>query len=154
MILMRHGQAEEGSIDSERKLTKQGQLDVTRMGDFISRTGWTITDIRHSPLVRARQTAESLLNGLGTQEPKLINEPMLAPGFDCQTTSRLAENYQASDASIWVFHMPDIAILAGFFLNFVSGQFYISPGTSIALNLNPQNFQSVSMIWSLPADFL
>jgi len=61
VILVRHGKAsKDPSIptDAERPLTKRGHADVEAIARFIAEAGVQVHQIRHSGLVRARETAE------------------------------------------------------------------------------------------------
>jgi phosphohistidine phosphatase len=60
VYLVRHGKAaKEGyARDEDRPLTKRGQRDSVRIAELIAAAGAPVQQIRHSGLVRARQTAE------------------------------------------------------------------------------------------------
>ncbi len=60
VYLVRHGKAaKEGyANDVDRPLTKRGQQDAARLADLMAGAGVPVQQIRHSGLVRARQTAE------------------------------------------------------------------------------------------------
>ena len=61
VYLVRHGKASKDSryrTDAARPLTKRGQADSEAIAAFMARAGMKVHQIRHSGLVRARQTAE------------------------------------------------------------------------------------------------
>jgi phosphohistidine phosphatase len=61
VILVRHGKASKDpkyTHDEERPLTGRGKADVTALAEWLERAGITVHQIRHSGLLRARQTAE------------------------------------------------------------------------------------------------
>ncbi len=61
VILVRHGKASKDPTiptDAERPLTKRGRADVEAIARFIAGAGMQVHEIRHSGLVRARETAE------------------------------------------------------------------------------------------------
>lgn len=62
IYLVRHGKAAKTGYmhDEERPLTERGQSDVRMIADQMARAGVEVHQIRHSGLVRARQTAEIL----------------------------------------------------------------------------------------------
>jgi len=61
VILVRHGKASKDTTiptDAERPLTKRGRADAEAIAQFIAAAGVQVHQIRHSGLVRARETAE------------------------------------------------------------------------------------------------
>ena len=61
VYLVRHGKAsKDPSIptDEERPLTKRGRADVKAIARFMANAGVQVHQIRHSGLVRARETAD------------------------------------------------------------------------------------------------
>jgi phosphohistidine phosphatase len=78
--LLRHGDAEEGSPDSERKLTDKGEQQSRAAGEALAKLGVQLDLCLSSPKVRAAQTAKLACEPLGV-EVKL--ESRLAGGtFD------------------------------------------------------------------------
>jgi phosphohistidine phosphatase len=78
--LLRHGEAEDGSPDSERRLTDQGARQARDAGAALARLGATVEACLTSPKVRAYDTARLACESLGV-EPR--HEPLLAGGpFD------------------------------------------------------------------------
>jgi phosphohistidine phosphatase len=78
--LLRHGDAEDGSPDSERPLTEKGRGQARAVGAALKALGVEIDACLASPKVRAAETARLVCEPLGV-EPQL--EPKLAGGpFD------------------------------------------------------------------------
>ena len=78
--LLRHGDAEEGSPDSERKLTSKGEQQARAAGAALAALGVNLDACVASPKVRAAETARLVCEQLGI-EVKL--ESRLAGGsFD------------------------------------------------------------------------
>jgi phosphohistidine phosphatase len=78
--LLRHGDAEDGSPDSERPLTEKGRGQARAVGTALKALGVEIDACLASPKVRAAETARIVCEPLGV-EPQL--EPKLAGGpFD------------------------------------------------------------------------
>jgi len=78
--LLRHGEAAEGSPDSERPLTPKGEEQSRFAGVALAKLGVTLEACLTSPKVRAYDTARLACEALGV-EPQ--NEPRLAGGpFD------------------------------------------------------------------------
>ncbi|HKP90345.1 MAG TPA: histidine phosphatase family protein [Thermoleophilaceae bacterium] len=80
--LLRHGEAEDGSPDSERRLTKKGRRQARNAGAALAKLGVSIDKCLTSPKVRAYDTARLACEALGI-EPE--HEPKLAGGpFDAE----------------------------------------------------------------------
>ena len=80
--LLRHGEAEEGSPDSERPLTEKGKRQARDAGIALAKIGVKLDACLTSPKVRAYETARLACEALGV-EPK--HEPKLAGGpFDAE----------------------------------------------------------------------
>jgi phosphohistidine phosphatase len=78
--LLRHGDAEDGSPDSERPLSEKGREQSRAVGAALKALGVEIDACLTSPKVRAAETARLACEPLGV-EPQL--EPKLAGGpFD------------------------------------------------------------------------
>ncbi len=81
--LLRHGDAAEGSPDSERPLTDKGREQARAAGAALKAIGVEIDACLTSPKVRAADTAGIACEQLGGVEPQL--EPQLAGGpFDAE----------------------------------------------------------------------
>jgi phosphohistidine phosphatase len=87
--LLRHGDAEEGSPDSERKLTEKGEQQARIAGAALARLGVKLDACLASPKVRAADMARLACERLGaevTLEPALEGGPFdpteLAAGRD------------------------------------------------------------------------
>jgi phosphohistidine phosphatase len=81
--LLRHGDAEEGSPDSERRLTAKGEQQSRAAGAALAKLGVPLDICLSSPKVRAAQTARLACEPLGI-EVKL--ESRLAGGaFDAES---------------------------------------------------------------------
>jgi phosphohistidine phosphatase len=76
--LLRHGEAEEGSPDAERKLTEKGERQARNAGLALAKLGIEIDACLSSPKVRAADTARLACEALGVEvrlEPKLAGGP-------------------------------------------------------------------------------
>jgi phosphohistidine phosphatase len=79
--LLRHGDAADGSPDSERPLTEKGREQARVAGAALKALGIELDACLTSPKVRAADTARDACEQLGGLEPQL--EPKLAGGaFD------------------------------------------------------------------------
>ena len=76
--LLRHAEAEDGSPDAERKLTKKGRKQARNAGLALEALGVNLDACFTSPKVRAAETAKLACGPLGveyTLEPKLAGGP-------------------------------------------------------------------------------
>ena len=101
--LLRHGDAAEGSPDSERPLTDKGREQARAAGAALKAIGVEIDACLTSPKVRAADTARIACDQLGGVEPQL--EPKLAGGpFDAEALAA-----GLGDDVLLVGHDPDFS---------------------------------------------
>jgi phosphohistidine phosphatase len=101
--LLRHGDAEDGSPDAERKLTDKGERQSRAAGRALAKLGVQPSACLSSPKVRAADTAKLACEELGTEvqlEPKLAGGP-----FDAEALA--AGN---GDDVLLVGHDPDFSM--------------------------------------------
>jgi phosphohistidine phosphatase len=85
LFIIRHAEAQplgEGGIqdDADRPLTAEGHAQCGPLAAALSRHGVRLDRIITSPLLRARQTAEGVLEDLTHPKPELHISDHLAPG--------------------------------------------------------------------------
>jgi phosphohistidine phosphatase len=101
--LLRHGDAEDGSPDSERPLTEKGRDQARAAGTALKAVGVEIDACLTSPKVRSAETARIACEPLGV-EPQL--EPKLAGGpFDAEALAA-----GLGDVVLLVGHDPDFSM--------------------------------------------
>jgi phosphohistidine phosphatase len=101
--LLRHGDAEDGSPDSERPLTDKGREQSRAVGAALGALGVEVDACLTSPKVRAAETARLACEPLGV-EPQL--EPKLAGGpFDAEALAA-----GLGDEVLLVGHDPDFSM--------------------------------------------
>lgn len=112
LFFFRHGLAEPGTerlLDHERALTDVGSERVERAGRVLKALGAVPTYLLTSPLVRARQTADILAQGLGLT---VQVRPELAPGFSLPALEALVADLNGGDLML-VGHEPDLSVTIG-----------------------------------------
>jgi phosphohistidine phosphatase len=110
VYLIRHGRAEDASVDAARPLSRQGREDVTRVAGFLSLFEKPRPRlIAHSGKLRAAQTAAMFAEAWRVEDVR--ETPDLSPDADpAAWASRLA----ATDAdTALVGHLPHLGRLAG-----------------------------------------
>jgi phosphohistidine phosphatase len=102
--LLRHGDAHDGSPDSERPLTDKGREQSRVAGSALARLGVEIDACLTSPKVRAADTARIVCEQLDGVEPEL--EPKLSGGpFDAEALAA-----GLGDDVLLVGHDPDFSM--------------------------------------------
>jgi phosphohistidine phosphatase len=101
--LLRHGDAEDGSPDAERRLTDKGRAQSKAAGDALGALGVALDACLSSPKVRAAQTAELACEA---QDVEVELEPKLAGGpFDAEALAA-----GLGDEVMLVGHDPDFSM--------------------------------------------
>jgi phosphohistidine phosphatase len=101
--LLRHGDAEDGTPDSERPLTEKGREQARAVGTALKAIGVELDACLTSPKVRAAETARIVCEPLDV-EPQL--EPKLAGGpFDAEALAA-----GLGDDVLLVGHDPDFSM--------------------------------------------
>jgi phosphohistidine phosphatase len=117
LYIVRHGIAELRSIssarDGDRALTSEGLEKMQRQARGMKAAGCIPDMILSSPLVRARQTAEILLQAFGTDVTLDVSEN-LAPGGDRGALYREIVRYSETlHGLMLVGHQPSLGEIAG-----------------------------------------
>jgi phosphohistidine phosphatase len=99
LILWRHADAEDGSPDMARKLTKKGRKQAERVAKWLEERLPKDYVLISSPAVRARETAEAL------GKPRLVEA--LAPGATTKEILRAAGWPGGEGTVVLVGHQPD-----------------------------------------------
>ncbi|HEX7228709.1 MAG TPA: phosphohistidine phosphatase SixA [Candidatus Binatia bacterium] len=109
--LVRHGEAVSQAVNGERPLTPEGRRDVERLGRAAAQRGIQPSQIFHSGLLRAQQTAEILGESLGPVEGvrDLVG---LRPDDDPVIVK--AELETSTVSLMLVGHLPHMSRLASF----------------------------------------
>jgi phosphohistidine phosphatase len=111
LYLVRHAQAVPEEGNARRPLSAHGRKTVRRIAAFFRANGALQPgQVWHSPLWRARETAEILARGLGLPRRALVETPGLLPDDDpVEIVRRLAS--AAEDLAL-VGHEPYLGALA------------------------------------------
>src|SRR5437773_12512842 len=97
LYLIRHAEAvphaDRNDADDDRPLTDAGRLEARKLGATLAAHGVRFDLVLSSPLPRARQTAEELLNGFGEPAPPLEFADELTCGAKPKEIDRLLLKY-------------------------------------------------------------
>jgi len=115
LYLLRHADTAAAKKDALRKLSPKGIESIKRLTAFLSsKESLEIDEIRHSPLVRARQTARHFKKMAGLKA-KLREVPLMEPSDDFRI---LADIVNTADRNLLlVGHQPNLGMLASYLLN-------------------------------------
>ena len=120
LYLLRHGQAEELDSakfpsDSVRPLTARGERNTRRLARALGQWEVTFDVILSSDLVRARDTADLVAEGLGSKG-KVGRSEHLAPGGDARELIKEINKLSPTPGSLLlVGHEPDLGRLVSLF---------------------------------------
>ena len=103
LYLVRHGEAQSGGDDSARSLTGQGEEAVKQMGEWVFLNGVRPTQIRHSGLRRAEQTARILAEHLKPGDG-VVGITGLSPNDDVRPLVNIVA--QEEQPLMFVGHLP------------------------------------------------
>ncbi len=119
LYLLRHADAEAGSPDSARRLTKKGEDQVRQLARFLKKNEFAgLVEIRHSALTRAVQTARLFKDGLSLNVPLVVSDA-LRPEDDPRV---IARELAAIDGDIMlVGHNPYMETMASLLLGAPAG---------------------------------
>ena len=120
VYLIRHADAfplgEGGSTDdASRPLTSGGEQQATNSAAGLKRRGIRPGIVLSSPLVRARQTAERMVDALGEPMVDVRICEDLAPGGKRRKLARVLKDLGLDSAAL-VGHQPDLGILASWLI--------------------------------------
>jgi phosphohistidine phosphatase len=137
--LVRHGTATAGPDDRVRPLTPAGRAEVLATARTLAARGVAVTEIRHSGLVRARETAEIL--GESLAPPQGINAAMgLAPEDDPDVAA--AELELTAEPVMLVGHLPHLARLTAALVKGAAVErIAFAPATAVGLRRRPDGWE-------------
>lgn len=110
LFLIRHAHAEDLEPDEARPISATGREQIEALAKFLARSGEFKPDVLwHSPLVRARETAELLGAALKLTVPR-VEKSLLRPDDDPHAFVRTLKSAKGSVAVIG--HEPHLSSLA------------------------------------------
>ena len=117
LYLIRHAEAadlEPGDErdDAERPLTDAGKARCAALAAALKARGVELNQVVSSPLLRARQTVEALLERWPAPAPEQLTCNALAPGGRPRKITRFLLGLNGENVAL-VGHMPDLAEYAG-----------------------------------------
>ena len=110
IYLMRHADAVSDEVDPARPLSAKGRDQIARVCAALAAAhGFSPSEIWHSPLARAKETAELLAQGLNLSAPLVLTSG-LRPNDDPAPIAAVLESHKGDVAVVG--HEPHLGVLA------------------------------------------
>lgn len=135
LFLIRHAHAVTADENAERPLSERGRADLQRVAAFFRTNGLLRpAQLWHSPLMRARETAELLDEGLMLEGVRVETIGLMPEDAPEEMARRLAEYPTTHDLAL-VGHEPHLSALATLLVRDKSKPviFHLRKGAVIAL---------------------
>ena len=153
IYFLRHADAEDlAESDFDRKLTPKGHDQAARVGKFCKKNGIKPEVFLTSPLVRARQTAETVGKKIGVT-------PVIADWLACgMTPATLIQNLEplsTKSSALLVGHEPDLSTAVSYLLGLTeSVNFPIRKASLTAIDAPWLDQGSGALEFSIPPKLL
>ena len=147
--LARHGEAEDpdsSQRDFDRQLTAIGRQKLTSTALWLFAREQPPEVILHSPLVRARQTAETIAAAIGSSVIPVRLEPRLAPGIDTEQLLRVLST-STVERALCIGHQPDMSRCLAEMVG--GGLIQYSPGTIAGIEFHGPILRGAAQLRSL-----
>lgn len=134
LFLLRHGKAEPHGHrnDFDRALVERGFKQARQAGGLLRETGGLPELVLTSPLVRAKQTAETFCEAAGIDGP--IVQPWIASGMRPETALAELRAFTEFRRVMLVGHEPDLSNLIHWICG---GEVELPTGTLACLEVSP-----------------
>ena len=153
LLLIRHATAESSAAsDFERALTDVGNSQAEKVGQFLKRSNLVPDVTLASPLVRARQTAESICSSAGAESPLI--EPWLACGMRPAAAMQELTAFDQFHRVALVGHNPDFEYLAAWLLGAQSGEIHVRKASLIYFSRLAPPSQGACLEMMLPVSVM
>ena len=137
VYLMRHGQAEDPSIDPEQGLTEEGKLAIQQIAKELVEKSVHFNQVYHSTKKRAQQTANIVASIVSPDvSPQTMDN--LKPGDN--PANIIDTLNQWTEDTLLVSHLPFIPSLL-VLLTGIQNTLRFEPGTVVCLNRSADQWQ-------------
>ena len=158
LYIIRHAEAQalgEGGIkdDADRPLTEAGHAQCGPLAAALQRQGVRLERVVASPLLRARQTAEGLLQNLAPPTPELHLCDHLKPGGKRRKLTRFLYGLGGNAIAI-VGHMPDLSFYAGWLIGSKMAQIEIAKAGMVCVHFEDEPDKGAGVLhWLVTPDW-
>lgn len=138
LLVIRHARAEDHSVsgtDFDRELVAKGFDQAKRLGAFLKRLDRRPDVVLTSPLVRAKQTAETFCEAAGMPGP--VVQGWLASGMDPETAIRELVAFSDFERVAIVGHEPDLSSLIEWLLGCSGSSVEVKKASITGLQVYP-----------------
>jgi phosphohistidine phosphatase len=134
LLILRHGKAEAKGHkrDFDRELVERGFDQARRAGERLKETGGLPDLVLTSPLVRARQTAESFCKAADLSAP--VVQPWIASGMQPEDALAELKAFAEFRRVMIVGHEPDLSNLVHWICG---GEVELPTGSLVCLEVSP-----------------
>ena len=157
LYLIRHADAvsvgEGVASDEERPLSAKGRDQSKALAGALQRQDVCLGTILTSPLVRARQTAEGMLESWNGPRPKLLESEHLEPGFRPKQLASYLNELKAKGVAL-VGHQPDMSAWAAWLIGSNKAQLdFAKAGTAYIICGDEIRKGAGTLVWLVTADW-
>jgi len=142
LFVIRHGKAEDHHPrgDSARALVPKGHEQAQKIGRLLKRIDRLPHVVLTSPLVRARETAETMCEAAGIPGP--VIQGWLACGMDPETAIRELVAFRDFERVAIVGHEPDLSGFIEWVLGFSGSTVEVRKGSLTCLEVHPPGWHA------------
>lgn len=148
LYLVRHGEAESGGSDVQRRLNDKGRAEVEEAARGLLSRSISPDQIWHSHLRRAIETSAILAKQLKLKSVQAFAKEGLAPGDEIDLIYD-EWCHGGVDSLLIVGHMPFLANLAAQILKGKISNELLAIGTADILALEGGNYKSMELSWKM-----
>ncbi len=151
LYIMQHGQSCSKAQNPERPLTERGFAEVGAMAEFLKRVAFSCQRVIHSGKLRARQTAELMLQTLELNVPVDVSD-IINPQDDPQAFAWQSGSWDRD--TLVVGHLPFMAKLASHLMLGDESKLHaeFTPGAIMCLERN--NEDNWRLLWMIRPDMV
>jgi phosphohistidine phosphatase len=158
LYLIRHARAArlgENNVteDADRPLTSDGEEQARQVAAGLRRKGVSLERVLTSPLVRARQTADLIVQGWGDGAPELKETELLAPGLRPRKLARYLAGTGGEGVAL-VGHQPDLGELAAWLIGSKKAQLDFAKGGVAHIHCETAPDKGAgTLVWLVPPEW-
>ncbi len=154
LLVIRHAKAEDQSVsgaDFDRVLVEKGYEQSRRLGSFLKRVNRRPDVVLTSPLIRAKQTAETLCEAAAMPGP--VTQGWLACGMDPETAIRELVAFSDFERVAIVGHEPDLSSLIEWLLGCSGSSVEVKKASITGLLVHPPAWHA-RLLFHIPPSLL
>jgi phosphohistidine phosphatase len=151
LYFLRHGVAVERpdwtGNDAERPLTEDGRERMVRSANVFARLDLALDAVLTSPLVRARQTADIVVEALKARD-RLLVERRLGMGFNVDQLEEILRDHAGCEGLMLVGHEPGFSQTIGALIG--GGRIVCRKGGLACVKLSDPTALQGELLWLIP----